>query len=90
MNNQITAIDLKSFKNLKYLTIDNNKLKELDLSKNLKLEQITIDNNEISEIDISKNQNLIMHILYIDKNVKIIGTENQMKNYKPGPVVIQN
>lgn len=90
MNNQITTIDLSPFKSLKYLTIDNNKLKQLDLSKNPNLEQIVINNNEIKEIDITKNQKLIMHILYIDKNVKIIGSENQMINYKPGPIIIQN
>lgn len=90
MDNFITEIDLKQFKNLKYLTVDGNKLKELDLSKNVNLEQITINKNELKEIDITKNQKLIMHILYIDKDVKIIGTENQMKNYRPGPIVIQN
>ena len=82
MNNQIKKIDLIQFKKLKYLTIDNNKLESLDLSNNLDLIQITIDDNNIKTLDITKNQNLKMNILYIDNDVKIIGTSEQLSGYK--------
>jgi len=82
MDNQIKKIDLSQFKELKYLTIDNNKLESLDLSNNLDLIQITIDDNNIKTLDITKNQNLKMNILYIDNDVKIIGTSEQLSGYK--------
>jgi hypothetical protein len=85
MDNQIQEINLALFKKLKYLGVENNKLKILDLSSNPELIQISINNNQIDTIDITKNQKLKMHILYIDDNVKIIGTEEQMEKYKPGP-----
>ena len=88
MNNQIEKIDLRQLKKLKYLTVDNNKLKKLDLSQNPELIQITIDNNNIQAIDITKNQNLKMHILYIDDNVEIIGTPEQLSLYKKAPIII--
>ena len=87
MDNQIKEIDLSQFKNLKYLSVDNNKLENLDFSNNLDLIQITIDDNKIKTIDITKNQNLKMNILYIDDNVKIIGTPEQLSKYKPASKV---
>lgn len=87
MDNQVKKIDLSQFKKLKYLTVDNNKLENLDLSNNLDLIQITINSNTIKEIDITKNQNLIMNILYIDDDVKIKGTREQLSRYKPGTKV---
>ena len=89
MDNQIKKIDLSQFKKLKYLTVDNNKLKNLDLSNNPDLVQITIDDNNIESIDITKNQNLKMNILYIDDNVKIIGSSEQLSQYKKAPIIIQ-
>lgn len=87
MDNQITDFDFKPFKNLKYLTIDNNKFEKLDITNNPELIQITINKNNIKAIDITKNLNLNMNILYIDDYVKIIGTPEQMKNYKPGSII---
>lgn len=83
MDNQLKNIDLTSFKKLELLVIDNNKLEKLDISNNTELTQIIIDDNTIKAIDITKNPKLKMNILYIDKNVKIIGTEEQMSKYKP-------
>ncbi|MFM7017862.1 hypothetical protein [Flavobacterium sp.] len=87
MDNKIQELNLKPFKNLKYLTVDNNKLKKLDLSNNPDLIQIVINKNKIEVIDITKNQNLKMNILYLDEKVKIIGTENQLRNYKVAPTI---
>jgi len=87
MDNQIKKIDLSQFKKLKYLTIDNNKLENLDLSNNPDLIQIVIDHNNIKTLDITKNQNLQMNILYIDDDVNIIGTPEQLSNYKPASKV---
>jgi hypothetical protein len=84
MDNEIRELDLSPFKKLKYLTTDNNKLKKLDLSANPELIQISIKDNDIDSIDITKNQKLVMHILYIDPDVKITGTQEQMKKYQPG------
>lgn len=88
MDNKIKKIDLTQFKKLKYLHVGNNKLKKLDLSNNPDLIQIHIDENDIKIIDIRKNKNLKMHILYIDDNVKIIGTEEQLSKYKKAPKLI--
>ncbi|MBB2145390.1 hypothetical protein GM921_07840 [Pedobacter sp. LMG 31464] len=90
MNNQIQNLDLFPFTKLKYLAIQNNKLSRLDISKNLELQQIIINGNSIKQVDITKNLKLKMNNLYIDNNVKIQGTDEQMKNYKTAPKVIQN
>ena len=87
MDNQINNFDFKPFKKLKYLTIDNNHFEKLDLSRNLDLIQINIRKNNIQTLDITKNVNLKMNILYIDSDVKITGTPEQIKNYKPGPII---
>ncbi|MGS0748499.1 hypothetical protein [Halpernia sp. GG3] len=55
------------------------------MSNNSKLIQFIIKGNQIAEIDITKNPNLKMNILYIDGNVKIIGTKEQMGKYSPAP-----
>jgi len=89
MDSQLKELNVTEFKKLKYLTVDGNKLKNLDLSSNLELIQISINNNRIDTIDITKNQKLEMHILYIDEKVKIIGTDEQMKKYNPGPRLIE-
>ena len=83
MDNKIADIDLKDFAKLKYLSADHNKLTKIDFSKNPELIQFLIHGNQIKEIDISKNPNLKLNILYIDKNVKINGTDKQIKNYTP-------
>jgi Leucine-rich repeat (LRR) protein len=88
MDNTIQELNLKQFKKLKYLTVDNNKLKKLDLSNNPDLIQIAINKNEIETIDITKNQNLKMNILYLDEKVKIIGTENQLREYEVAPTIL--
>jgi len=90
MDNKITALDVSPFKYLKYLSVDANKLKSLDISQNPELIQFAINDNDISQIDITKNQKLRMNILYMDDHVKIIGTSEQIKNYKKAPVVIGN
>ena len=84
MDNQIENLDVATFKKLKYFNADGNKLTQLDVSSNPELIQINISNNQIKTIDITKNQKLVMHIQYIDADVKIIGTEEQMEKYKPG------
>ncbi len=83
MDNKISEIDLRDFRKLKYLSADHNKLTKIDFSKNPELIQFLIHGNNITEIDISQNPNLKLNILYIDKNVKIIGTDKQIKNYTP-------
>jgi len=83
MDNKISIIDLNEFSKLKYLSADDNKLTKIDFSKNPSLIQFSIDGNQIEEIDISNNPNLDLRILYMDKNVKIKGTNQQIKNYTP-------
>lgn len=83
MDNQIKSIDLTQFKKLEGFVADNNKLEKLDISNNTELTQIIINGNDIKTIDITKNQKLKMNILYIDKDVDIIGTTEQMSKYKP-------
>nr|WP_315026327.1 hypothetical protein [uncultured Chryseobacterium sp.] len=87
MDNQINSFDFKPFKKLKYLTIDNNNFENLDLSNNPDLIQINIRKNNIKALDITKNLSLQMNILYIDSNVKITGTPEQIKNYKPASII---
>lgn len=89
MSNQIKNIDLTPFKKLEGLVADENKLEKLDVSTNIELVQIVIDNNSIKTIDITKNQKLKMNILYIDKDVKIIGTDEQMSKYIPTESLIE-
>lgn len=85
MDNKITEIDLKPYRKLKYLSVDNNQLKRLDISNNPELIQLIIRGNELKEIDVRKNTKLKMNILYIDENVKIISTPEQMKMYRTAP-----
>lgn len=85
MDNQLKKIHLMSFKKLKYLTADGNQLKEVNLSANSELIQVAVNDNNIKTIDITRNPKLQMHILYIDANVTITGTEKQLKEYRPAP-----
>ncbi|MCT2406398.1 hypothetical protein NZD88_02365 [Chryseobacterium antibioticum] len=87
MDNQIRDFDVKRFKKLKYLSIDNNQFEKLDLTNNPELIQIVINKNNIKTIDITQNPNLMMNVLYVDDNVKIIGTPEQMKNYTKAPII---
>jgi Leucine-rich repeat (LRR) protein len=90
MDNKLEVIDVSQFKSLKYLTIDNNKLKTLDLSYNPDLIQFNIRLNLIKTIDITNNSKLKMNILYMDDEVEIIGSEEQLSKYKKAPVIITN
>ncbi|MEC5158279.1 leucine-rich repeat domain-containing protein [Chryseobacterium sp. MP_3.2] len=83
MDNKISEIDLKDFPKLKYLSADHNKLTKIDFTKNPELIQFLIHGNQIKEIDISQNPNLKLNILYIDKTVKINGSDKQINNYTP-------
>ncbi|MFC4688602.1 hypothetical protein ACFO4P_16795 [Epilithonimonas pallida] len=85
MDNNMKEINLSHFKKLKYLSADHNKLKNLNLAENPELIQFIVNGNNIMEINITKNPKLNMNILYIDDNVKLIGTEEQMKNFSPAP-----
>ena len=59
--NQITALDLKSFHNLNYLSVRENGLKEIDLSKAPKLTFANVSfNYNLTSLDVSKNTELKM------------------------------
>lgn len=88
MENRLISVDLSPFNKLKTLDASDNQLESLDISTNTELVQIIINNNHIKTIDITKNQKLDMTIQYIDKNVNIIGTKEQMSKYKYREVLI--
>lgn len=89
MSNQLNEIDLKSLKKLKYLTLDSNKLFDIDISNNTELIQIIIHNNKLKILNTTNNLKLKMNGLYIDEDVKIYGTEEQLLMYKPVKILKQ-
>ena len=66
--------------------LDNKKLIQVKIIRGTSPKQTNLDN--IKTIDITKNQKLDMTIQYIDKNVNIIGTKEQMSKYKYREVLI--
>lgn len=78
-DNQLTILDISNLTKLKYFTAARNKLQTIDVSHNLELVQIVIDENDLKSIDIRHNEKLQVNIMYIDSDVKIIGTPEQLR-----------
>jgi Leucine-rich repeat (LRR) protein len=78
-DNQLVNLDISHLTKLKYFTAARNKLQTIDVSHNPELIQIVIDENDLTSIDISHNEKLQVNIMYIDSDVKIIGTSEQLK-----------
>ena len=79
MANDLSELDLRSCEKLKYLTLSDNNLTQLDISQNKELIQLMIDENPLKSLDITVNSALKVNLLYIDENVELIGTSEQLK-----------
>ena len=84
-NNIINADDIKFFKNIKILILNNNKIKDISFCENLRyLEKLIANSNEISNIEnlIKCNKLKILDISNnkIDNIIKTLNTFNRLKS----------
>jgi len=79
MANDLSELDLRSSKKLRSLNLSNNDFTQLDISQNKALIQLIIDGNPLKSLDITFNSALKVNLLYIDENVELIGTPEQLK-----------
>lgn len=78
----LKVLNVSDFPLLKYLIVSDNHLTTLDLTKNPEIIQVMLTKNLITELDIRNNPKLKTQILYLDKSVRIIGTDQQLEEIK--------
>jgi Leucine-rich repeat (LRR) protein len=76
---RLGSVDVSIFPLLRYLSLSDNKLSAINISKNSEIVQVRISGNPLTELDIRFNPKMETHILYLDKTVRIIATESQLR-----------